>query len=452
MAETAAPSTRAPTGASSTTVHQTGTSTIDTPLPTAPPGSPKYGPGSATELRRQQEQVQKQLDDLLARIAARDQQHAGEEDYTPGPRESEQKAIDALNTRLTTLAQNIQAAESRVPTVIGGNDPSEKFIVRQNPDGTIDTSLNPNWDHKAEKAQTISMGNRIFTVSPEGKVTVAYTDQDAADLAQRQTNVAEKNAATAAAAQATNDYATRARVELEERVSKGEDAASVRAEQALELQRLHQEWVQADGDARRAQEELRDYETNRHNTATEKLSQDQLQATREFQKQQDETLRRGQDLQQQQAQMQARTSLANQRLSTGAGYTGNVLSTLAQLNRDAPPGSSAIGEMLLPLLTLGQNFFSALGGLDSPESIVAGQGAAAAGQPAAAAANPVIPGTAVPGVTPAAAAAQAASTPLAPDGSPYVTPDVVAQKLAERRGQAPISGTQALDDPYGRMG
>lgn len=433
MVEIAAPTTVAtPTGASATSVHQTGAATIDRPLPATAPGVPKYGQGSATTLRAEYDKLQKQLDDINKRIADRDAS-AGPDEPT-GPRPTETTTINALNTRLAALTTAISAQESKAPTLIAGGSPADHYNIFENPDGTIRTELNANWDQKSEKAQVVTAGNRIFTIDPRtGEATVAYTDKDAQALAERQTAVAEANQRVAAARAAAEEKRDNARIELEERVSRGEDAASVRAEQAQEITALHQEWVRTDGDARRVHEEWRDYQTERHNTAAEELSRDQLEQTKEWQRQQTETAEKGLEQRQKEAAITARTSLANARLGAGQGYTGNVLSTLAQLNKDVAPGSSAVGEMLAPLLALGQQFFGQLGGLPDPEQVVAGNAAAASGQPAAAAANPVLPGTAVPGVPAPAAAAQAASAPLAPDGSPYVTPDYVAQKLAERR-------------------
>jgi hypothetical protein len=376
--------------------------------PAAPP--PTTGPGSATQLRTEQAAVQKQLDDLQDRITKRQQS-----DPEAGPTNSENTLIASLNTRLATLAQNITTAEAKAPQVVGGGSPTDKFIVRQNPDGTLDTQPNPNWDGKSEKPQTISAGNRIFNVGTDGKVTVAYTDTDAQGLAQRQTATAEQNARTAAAAQAAQAYAENARVDLERRVSNGEDAASIRAEQAQKLQELHQNWVEADGDARRAAEDLRDYNTNRHQDAADQLGQDQLEQTRQWQAMQDATARRGQDLTQSTAQAQIRSSLANQRLSSGTQYMGNTMDMLSRLNAAVQPGSGAVADMLIPLMNLGQSFFSQLGGLGSPESIIGGTNGQATG-----------PTTTPPGTLPteqqAAGAAPAAPLAGAPAPLPPATP------------------------------
>jgi hypothetical protein len=370
----------------------------------------------------------------------------------------------------------------------------------------------------------------------------------------------------------------------------------VRAQQAQDLAAAHQTWVEADGDARRKQEELRDYNTERHANAAESLSQDTLANTKQWQAMQDATARRGQDItaadSKASRETTAKTSLANQRLSTGAGYLGNVLSVLSALNRDVAPGSSAVGDMLMPLLTVGKDYFGSLGGLDSPDAItgatqapapaavdptkplevpntvppvlaatapdlgatqtpsrtttdwfdawqrrqeedrkqqlaaaamrnqggyfpmmaeggivtqptlamvgeagpeavvplnrppssnpmgvltiigeflsklggvadspgatpppspapqptvdpsaaLASQAAAAGGLPPSAAANPMLPGSAHPGVLPAAAAQQARMNPIAPDGSPYATPQDIAARLQARRGGTPPLG------------
>lgn len=412
-------------------------------------GLPDRPPNTAiATLQKQYDDVQRQLDALYEKIRKR-----GEDDPSQAaPLQSETALIKSYTDRLTVLAQRIAQEQSRAPTVIGGQQPTEKFIVRMMPDGTIQTDPNPNWDQKTEKAQVFTSGNRVFTVGTDGSVTVAYTDQDAQELARRQTAVAEKNAETSRLQAAANTAATEARMRIEERVANGETAAEARAQVEQELQRIHQEWVRADADARAAREQERDYNTERHNQAAETLARDQFENTKAWQEKQDAIAREGLAQRQREAEMsqktamaQTRAGLANQRLSTGAGYAGNVLSLLGQLNRDVAPGSDAVGAMLAPLLMLGQEFFRQMGGLESPDAILATQSAAAAGQPAAAAANPQLPGSAAPGVTPQAAAQQALTTPLAPDGSPYATPDYVAQKLAERRQpqQMPDSNLQA---------
>jgi hypothetical protein len=387
---------------------------VPTTLPTAPPGAapgptPASGQGSAAELRKERDRVSAQLDKVQAQI---ERMTADDPDVPVPPEVTNQ--VTALNNRIATLTEQITQAEARGPSVISGGSPQDKYIIRAAPDGTIMTDpstgqppLNPNWDGKTDKPQVANVGTHIVTVGTDGNVTVAYTDTDAQALASRQTAVAETQARVAAAAQETTAAASRATTELAERVSRGEDAASVRAQQAQDLAALHQKWVEADGDARRAQEQLRDYQTERHQTAADTLGRDQLTATATAQQMQDATTRRGQDVGQAQAvannlttqrgqdinerttlrgqdigartqaadrSAQTRTSLANQRLSTGAQYMSNVLGMMAQLNRDAPPGSSAVGNMLGPLLDVGKQYFGSLGGLDSADAILAASG------------------------------------------------------------------------------
>jgi hypothetical protein len=427
----------------------------------APPASslPSKPPGVAdtAELRKRLARVTEALGTLQAKIAARTA-----EDPEDTQTDEETKLIAQYEKSINDLTTQVTSIEAQKPSALSGGSPADKHIVRQMPDGTLDVQPNPNWDGTTEKPQVVSMGDRIFTVGVDGKVTVAYTDTDAKQLADRQTRVAESNSETARKQQEATDYATRAKVELEERVARGEDAASVRAQQAQDLAALHQEWVRADGDSRRASEELRDYNTTRHQDALQTLERDQLEATKEAQKRQDETLRRSQDLQAIQADRTSqlaganvRANMANQRMSTGAGYMGNVMQMLTQLNQTAPPGSDAVGAMLPGLLGLGRQFFSDLGGLPSneevlgpdPGSSLAALAAANTGNPPAAGANPALPGTAAPGLPPQAAAQQAAARPLAPDGSPYATPADVERLF----GRSPTAGaTQALGDPYGR--
>src|SRR5437016_9958677 len=403
--------------------------------PATPPGpAPVRGPGSASELRTERDNVQGQLSDLQERIKARQKANPNDE-----PSKAEDTLMSSLNARMTQLTQDITTAEAKGPQVVAGGTPTDKYIIRQNPDGTLATDPNPNWDGKSEKPQTISSGNRIFNVGSDGKVTVAYTDQDAKNLADRQTAVSEANSRTAAAGQAATEFAQTAAVEHQQRVDAGEDAASVRADQIAKMEQLHQQWQEADGDARRAAETLRDYNTSRHQDAADQLGQDQLAQTKVWQAQQDATTRRGQDITQQTSQAQIRANLANQRLSSGTQYLGNTMDMLSRLNAAVQPGSADVANMLVPMMNLGQSFFKNLGGLETPESIIGGTNGQAAG-----------PTTTPPGTLPteqAAAPTVGPPAPLPPSTGGGASPDDwyaqwqarQAQDFAAQQAQAGIN-------------
>lgn len=371
-------------------VHQTGTtSTVPRAAPAPAPAPipatpPRQGVGSATELRSERDRVQKQIDELAAL-----------RDPVNGYTSSQSTLLAQLNSRMTTLTADITTKETvKPPTLVSGTvTPQDQWIVHDNGDGTVSTTKNPTWDGTTIKPQVVTVGANIVTIdSSTGKATVAYTDKDAQGLAQRQTAAAESNAHVAAAQQATNDYATRARVELEQRVAKGEDAASVRAEQALKLQELHQTWVEADGDARRKQSELDSYNTERHNTARDELGVKQIDATAAAQAAQDATSRRNADLAAETSRYQtdtgAKTSkyatdatMYTAKLSAAQGFMQNVLGQLSEINKTLPPGSDLAGKALDGLLAYGTQFFKNFAG-DAP---------AAPGGPAAPAGLPPIP-------------------------------------------------------------
>jgi hypothetical protein len=353
--------------------------------------TPKFGAGSATQLRTARAAVQKQYDDKMAAIAARDAAavpDASGEMPEKGPSKSEQTQLDNYLTLIAKYDSEIADAEGKQPTQVSGGTSKDKYVV-QTQNGIVITDpktgkppLNPNWDGtEPTRGQNLTVGGKIVNIAPDGTVTVAYTDEDAQNLANRQTNVAEANQRLLDAKQKTDDFATRARVAIEQAAANGEDAESVLKKMATEGTLLHNEWVRADGDYRRMHTEWVDYQTERHNIAKETLDRDIFENTKENQSRQDETSRRGQDLVKQAADASTRSSLANQRLSSGQAYAGNVMSTLAALNKDVAPGSSAVGDMLAPLLNVGQSFFSQMGGMPTPETVL-GQGAT----PAAAAA------------------------------------------------------------------
>jgi hypothetical protein len=114
---------------------------------------------------------------------------------------------------------------------------------------------------------------------------------------------------------------------------------------------------------------------------------------------------------------------------------GNTLSTLAQLNKDAPPGSGAVGDMLVPLMNLGQSFFSQLGGLASPDDVVGALGQYGGGQPA-----PTTPDTTPAATTPdqvgGAAPVTAGLTPSTPAPTSYA--DLVAKAGIDQTPQNPV--------------
>lgn len=363
------PPAAAPGVSSDYSVHQTGTTS--TVPPATPADTSKGPPRVSAALREEQASVQKQLDAANKRVAA----NGG--DPTP----ADASLISSLNARLATITQNITVADQKDATsgpgsIIGTPSPTDKYILRRNPDGTdtVITEENPIWDKKTEKPQIATIGNHVVAVGNDGTVTVAYDDRDAQALAQRQTAVGEKNAATSAAAQATNDFAARAKADLDARVSRGEDAASIRAEQAQQLTELHDAWVRADGDRRAAQQELDSYNAERHATARDTHDQQQLTQTAELQKMQDATTRYGYDKNAETSRYATDKSAessryatdvgaANARLQAGGAYLSNALQTLASINDKLPPGSALAGEALEGMLKYGQRFLEGMQGL-----------------------------------------------------------------------------------------
>src|SRR5207302_10426609 len=92
-----------------------------TPLPDTPPApaapatppttgarlgpAPVRGPGSASELRTERDNVQKQLSDLQTRIAERQKVNPSDE-----PSRAEDTLMSSLNARMTQLTQDITTA------------------------------------------------------------------------------------------------------------------------------------------------------------------------------------------------------------------------------------------------------------------------------------------------------------------------------------------------------
>lgn len=444
------------------------------PLPTTPPVAKALsGSGSALELRKFRDAEQKTIDDLLAKIAARDAARVPDaqgEMPDAGPTTSEQKLIDNARTRVAKYNDDITSAEQKQPSTISGQGAKDKYII-QTVNGVILTDpdtgkapLNPNWDGTEPKAgTTFNMGGgKIVNIAPDGTPTWTYTDEDAKRLADNQDKLATAASKLAESRAATEDFATRARVAIEQAVANGEDASSVRQQMATEGTLLHNQWVRDDGDYRRIHGEWQDYQTERHNTASETLEREKFEQTKEQQARQDLTTQRGQDLTKQAADATTRASLANQRLSSGGAYAGNVMSTLAQLNKDVAPGSSAVGDMLAPLLNVGQSFFNNLGGLPTPETVL-GAGAPATAPAAGGANTPV--GAAVaplPGQDTGAKLAETQAANLAtlnqqpeihPAGYQPPTPqqkDEFEQAVAARRGSllAGLTGGMSASPTY----
>jgi hypothetical protein len=376
-----------------------GGATSATALSAKPPAG--GGADSSATLKRLTDAraaAQKRYDDKQAEIAAYNAKlDPNDPKADPRPWPGDQKTIDQLITDIATYDKQITDAETKQPATVSGTNPHDKFIV-QTKDGVVivdpktgQPPLNPNWDGtEPNKPQQVTIGNHVILVGNDGKVTHAYTDEDAKNLADRQTSVSEATARVAAARQKTDELVANAEIELKRRKDAGEDAESIRLQQDQDLRKFHNEWLHADGDRKAALDELRDYNTERHNTALETLKKEELDNTKAWQAAQDATTQRGQDitsrgqdLTAEAAKATTRASLANQRLSTGGSYMGNVLSTLAQLNKDVAPGSGAVGEMLGPLLGLGQKFFGDLGGLPSNEDVLGGAPSPAAAAQAA---------------------------------------------------------------------
>jgi hypothetical protein len=360
------------------------------PRQTAADARAAVTPGSVEDLRKRLAALDQRAKEVQARHAAA---VAADPGWTPGA--TEQKELADITDQQLNLAKEITAQSAKEkPTTITPSA-TDKYIIQIDPktnqvikDPTTDKPpVNPNWDGKTEKPQTATVGNNIVVIDNDGGIKVAYTDKDAQELEGRQTAVAEANSRTAAAAQNATRLAEEARVRMEEARSKGEDAQSIQNQLVIDLRKAHDEWTRADGDKTTAQAALRDYNTNRHSIALETISREELEQKRVTERNLNARETRQQDLTKAAADATVKASLANQRLSSGQAYMGNVLSTMSELNKTVQPGSDAVAQMLPGLLGVGEAFFSKLGGLpgdvtSNPEAKQAVDAAKAAATPA----------------------------------------------------------------------
>ena len=336
--------------------------------------------GSAEDLRKRLAALDQKAREIDARQRA---SRAADPEWTPTA--TEQKELADIVDQQLNLAKEITAQTTKEkPTTVTPSS-TDRYIIQLDPKtnmpikdpATGKPPENPNWDGKTEKPQTVTIGNNVVVIDKDGNMQVGYTDKDAAALEARQTAVAEANGRTAAAAQRATQLAEEARTRMEEARAKGEDAQSIQNQLVIDLRKAHDEWTRADGDKTTAQAELRDYNTNRHAIALETLSQDELEQKRITERNLNARETRQQDLTKAAADATVKASMANQRLSTGGQYLGNVLNTMSELNKTVDPGSDAVAQMLPGLLNLGESFFSKLGGL--PGDVTSGGAAAAAG-------------------------------------------------------------------------
>jgi len=102
---------------------------ITYPLPTTPPApTVLFGAGSATELRKARDKVQKTYDDLQAKIAARDAAAVPDEQGVMpdrGPDKDEQKQLDNYLALVAKFDEQISSAESKQQTVFSGTSPKD---------------------------------------------------------------------------------------------------------------------------------------------------------------------------------------------------------------------------------------------------------------------------------------------------------------------------------------
>jgi len=352
-------------------------------LPTTPP---RIGVGSDAGGRAQLKSINDQIAPLLAKQGTPD-----------GLSSAETTLLSSLNGRAATVADAIAKAEATPASdIIGTPTASDQYIMHRVPAGTVlpdgtttaadtvRTEINPTWDHTTTGTKTVQVGNHMVVVTPPTPAaiaadpsagpttTVAYTDTDAQRIADGNLAVSQSNAKVSAAAQAATAYASQVQADLATRVSNGEDAASVRAEQAQKATELHQAWVEADGDARRASSDVAAYNTERHQTAQDTLGQAQLAQTATAQAAQDATARRGQDIGQQTSQYSTDAASKTARMNAGNTLLQNSLSALAEINKALPPGSALAGQALEGMMRYGQKFLEGMAnGSPAPEDAAA---------------------------------------------------------------------------------
>jgi hypothetical protein len=352
--------------------------------PAAPAAAPpRTGAGSATELRTQRDAVQKQIDDINKAAAQTDS--SGQ---PIGLTNAQSTLLASLEGRVAQLTADISKTETpkdKPPSVLRTTgSPNDPYNIIDNGDGTITPVRNPNYTGQVQP-QVVSHGNHTFVITPPTPdelkadpnaaphTTVAYTDTDAQELAQKQNAVAEKNADTAAKAQAATAAAEAARTEIAERVSRGEDAASVRADVQQKLEQAHQAWVEADGDRKAAQQALDSYNAERHALAAEKLSQEQIDNTAAQQARQDATQRYGYETSAASSKYAADTaattsryatdvSAHNAKLQAAASLIQAGMSQIAEINKALPPGSDLAGKALPGLMAYIEKFVNDMSG------------------------------------------------------------------------------------------
>ncbi len=353
--------------------------TATTATPTTTTAAPATsGPGSATELRNRRDQLQAQLDALQATIDKR----AGTGDE--GPTNAETSQLNSLRNSVTTMTSDITTAEARTPptpakTTLGTPTEKNKYILQEDNAGVVHAVNNPAWDGSppANSYTTEKVGNNLYTFNTgTGEVKLAYTDTDASGLAAAQQKVADKNAETERLKANATTAADAARVEIEQAVARGEDAASVRAQKTLELSQAYQQWQMSDGDRKAAQGELDDYNVERHRTAADEMTAKdyaekvrQNQATEAYNQQKLEadkqnaaltsaTSLRNTDVTAASSRYSTDTTALTARMNAANALLQAGMTQLGDINKYLPPGSDLAGKALEGLMAYGQKFLA----------------------------------------------------------------------------------------------
>lgn len=295
--------------------------------------------------------------------------------------------LNSYTSRLNQLdTANAKMTEPVKSSVISGTvTPDQEWIVQDDGRGAPDSitvTKNKAWDGtKSTKFTTASAGGKMFVIDQAtGELKTTYGDADAQALANRNTAVSEANARVAQQNANLDDFATKARVEIEQAVGQGKDAASVRAQKQLELNEIFQKWQQADGDVKRAQTALDSYNVDRHAEAKDRLGTQSYEETVRNNKATEEHARqtalltaqtsreataagmRNADVSQAGTKYAADVGATTARLQAANSLLQNGMSMLADINKTLPPGSDLAGRALEGLMQYGQKFMTGMAG------------------------------------------------------------------------------------------
>lgn len=295
--------------------------------------------------------------------------------------------LNSYTARLNQLDQaHAKWIEPPKSSVISGTvTPDQEWIVQDDGRGAPDSitvTKNKAWDGtKSSKFTTASAGGKMFVIDQAtGELKTTYGDADAQALANRNTAVSEANARVAQQNANLDDFATKARVDIEQAVAGGKDAASVRAQKQLELNEIFQKWQQADGDVKRAQTALDSYNVDRHADAKDRLGEKTYTETVRNNQATEENVRRNALLTAQTTREGTAAGMRNADVSAaGTKYAADVgattarlqaansllqngMSMLAEINKTLPPGSDLAGKALEGLMQYGQKFMTGMAG------------------------------------------------------------------------------------------